>query len=175
MQEAKEFFHDKICFKCAENPKKAITYAWFSSMVLVFIAFIIGCSVATQTEHKSLGFAAVWTTLLLVALSVGGTMTLRRYTTPLALGVFQGVVIVMANQCLILFGIFVGESTSDNGAKTAAGWFASFCLFLCINYAVFGAMLALFLADLVKDLDLDLDVSGGGGGGGEQAKTEAAE
>jgi len=79
-------------------------------------------------------------------------MCLRRYTTPLALGFFQGVVVVMANQCLIMFGIFAGESQNDEDeGEAAAGWFATMTFFLFINYLVFGGMLALFRSDLVKD------------------------
>ena len=75
---------------------------------------------------------------------------IKQYTTPLSLGFFQGVIVVMANQCLIMFGIFAGESQNDPNDK-AAGWFSATTFFLFINYAIFGGMLAIFRSDLVKE------------------------
>lgn len=96
---------DKCCFLCAENPKKAITYGWFTAIVsgiaalfcaasgslirgfccwqaLVLVAFILACVVASASasgsSNQALGFAAVWTVLLLIALSVGGTLVMRQ-------------------------------------------------------------------------------------------------
>ena len=100
-----DFLHDKCCFLCAENPKKAITYGWFTAIVsgvaptfvlllahsrarvllpqaLVLVAFILACVVASASasgsSNQALGFAAVWTVLLLIALSVGGTLVMRQ-------------------------------------------------------------------------------------------------
>jgi len=120
-----DFMHDKVCFLCADKPRKAITYAWFGSWVLVFICFIIACVEGGKAEQKALGFAGVWTMLICILMIVGGTLVMRRYQTPLALGFFLGVVVVMSNQCLILTAIFGQESRNDDatdGAQAAAGW-----------------------------------------------------
>ena len=75
--------------------------------------FIVACVVSSDasTDSKALKFAGFWTVLLMIALVIGGTLVMRRYQTPLALGFFLGVVVFMANQCLILTAIF-GEEVS---------------------------------------------------------------
>jgi hypothetical protein len=161
-----DFMHDKVCFVCADKPRSAITAAWFGSIGLVFIAFIIGCASAGAVEQKALAFAGVWTVLLCIAMSIGGTLVMRRYQSPLAIGFFMGVVVVMANQCLILTAIF-GEENQKHG-NASAGAFATFAFFLFAVYAVFGGMLAIFRADLVQDADLPV-ISGAAAGAAAEA------
>lgn len=78
--------------------------------------FIVACVVSSNasTDSKALKFAGFWTVLLMIALVGGGTLIMRRYQTPLALGFFLGAVVVMANQCLILTAIFGEESEKNN-------------------------------------------------------------
>ena len=166
--------HDKACFLCARQPKKALTYAWFFSVLLVFIAFIIGCIMAETVEQKSLGFAGIWTVLMMIVLTVGGTIVMRRYQTPLAIGFFLGVLTIMANQCLILTAIF-GADSEKNGNK-ASGAFATFCFFLGMVYAIFGLMLAIFRKDLVGEnnnnggaIDVTVKEPEGNGRGGRSS------
>ncbi|GMH88173.1 hypothetical protein TL16_g11081 [Triparma laevis f. inornata] len=158
-----DLIHDKLCFLCADKPRRAITYAWFSSILLVFIMFIVACVVSSNasTDSKALKFAGFWTVLLMIALVGGGTLIMRRYQTPLALGFFLGAVVVMANQCLILTAIF-GEESEKNNDK-AAGTFATFSFFLFCVYSIFAGMLAIFRADLVQEQDLPSVTVGGAG------------
>lgn len=53
-----------LCAPCDKNPQKAIAYAWFTSIVMVMVAFICACATAAHNDGEgsaSLGFAAVWT------------------------------------------------------------------------------------------------------------------
>lgn len=53
-----------LCAPCDKNPQKAIAYAWFTSIVMVVVAFICACAAAGKSGGDgsvSLGFAAVWT------------------------------------------------------------------------------------------------------------------
>lgn len=53
-----------LCAPCDKNPQKAIAYAWFTSIVMVIVAFICACAAAGHSDGEgsaSLGFAAVWT------------------------------------------------------------------------------------------------------------------
>ena len=107
-----------------------------------------GLSNPPHPTPQSLGFAAIWTVLLMIALTVGGTLVMRRYQTPLAIGFFLGCVVVMSNQCLILTAVFGAESETHNDKP--AGAFAVFSFFLFAVYGIFAGMLALFKADLVQ-------------------------
>lgn len=62
------------------------------------------------SDSKSLGFAGIWAMILMIGLSVGGTLVMRKFQTPLAVGFFIGVVIMMSFQMFSLTVLFVGES-----------------------------------------------------------------
>lgn len=76
--------------------------------ILVFAAFICACFAASRLRgggsgNDAAGFAAVWTSLLLIAISILGTMIMRKFQSPLAIGFLLGVILVMNFQMLILF------------------------------------------------------------------------
>lgn len=76
-------------------------------------------------------------------------MTLLRirvqYQGALSIGFLLGVIFVMANQMLIIFGIFCDRTYNDpSGQKEADTAVAVFAFFLFGIYSVFGTMLAVF-------------------------------
>ena len=132
--------------------------------MLVFIAFIVGCVAASRETGGSsaLGFAAIWTVILCVILSVGGTLVMRKFQTSLAIGFFLGVVAVMSQQMLIIAAIFAGEAdarSDDDPAskdqKSAESAMAVFAMFLFAVYSAFAVLLAVFRKDLIRDDTLD--------------------
>mmetsp|Transcript_8380 Transcript_8380/g.7507 ORF Transcript_8380/g.7507 Transcript_8380/m.7507 type:complete len:185 (-) Transcript_8380:119-673(-) len=158
-----DFFKKRICC-LVTNPKRGITYAWLASLLLVFVAFIVACVAASnlakkQTEGQNgfgevAAFAAVWTALLLIAISVIGTVIMRRFQTPLAIGYFLGVIFIMVHQMLILFAIFVERSQHKDqpqGVRSSQEAMAVFSFFLFLVYAAFGSMLAVFRNDIIKE------------------------
>jgi len=64
---------------------------------------ICACAAAADSNSKGYGFLTVWSFLLTLALSGGGTLVVRRveYRTPLAVGFLIGVTFMMANLMLI--------------------------------------------------------------------------
>jgi len=82
--------------------------------------------------------ASVWTGLVHLVLGVLGTFVLKRFPTSFSVGFFLGVLVVLANQNLILFGTFHGygfgnPATNHAFANVAATLFcilAFFCLLL---------------------------------------------
>ncbi|CAM9100729.1 unnamed protein product [Chrysoparadoxa australica] len=90
--------------------------------------------------------------LVLIGLSVGGSMVMRKYRTPLGVGFFLGAVIITSQQMLILCAVFLGRAHEAAGlSETSADRaFAVFCLFLCAVYAVFATLLAVFREELIQ-------------------------
>lgn len=81
--------------------------------------------------------------LLLIGLSVGGSLVMRKYRTSLAVGFFLGVVIIMSQTMLVLFAVFAGRASTseDQDEKPADRAFAAFCFFLWIVYSTFAGEL----------------------------------
>ena len=126
---------------------------------LVAIAFIVACVSAAQMASanapagKAAGFAAVWTALLLVVISVLGTMVLRRWNKALSVGVLMGIIFVMVQQMLILFAFFAERSTNPGQVTSVVASqqaMAVFSFFIFLVYASFGLMLAVFRVDFIK-------------------------
>ena len=86
--------------------------------------------------------------MLCIFISIGGTIVMRKFQTGFAIGIFLGVVVVMANQCLMMVAIF-GEMSKDKdedkGSKKSADDAAAvFAFFLFVVYALFASLLAVF-------------------------------
>ena len=89
------------------RPRTLITMLFLSSSLLVFIAFIAGCVVASDADlDGTLQFAAMLSTLYYIGLTTSGFLILRKYKAPLTVGILIGLVFVMANLCLMLCAIF---------------------------------------------------------------------
>jgi hypothetical protein len=79
-----------------------------------------------------------------------------QFQAALSIGFFLGVVFVMSNQMLILFAIFTDRATKVGFAEGASQLqaqhaMAVFSFFLFLVYGFFGAVLAIFRNDVVKD------------------------
>ncbi|KAJ0402479.1 hypothetical protein P43SY_003411 [Pythium insidiosum] len=101
---------------CCNNPKLLITYLWFTTLVFGFMYSLAAIVAAVNnngtgvSSQKSLGFVGIWALFLVIGLSVGGTLVMRKYQTPVAVGFFVGVVIMMSFQMFSLFILFAGAA-----------------------------------------------------------------
>jgi hypothetical protein len=100
--------------RCFNNPKMLITYLWFTTMLFGFMYAIAAIVAAVNNngdgegDSKSLGFVGIWAMILILMLSVGGTMVMRKHQTPLAVGFLIGIVLMMSLQMFSLSIIFAG-------------------------------------------------------------------
>jgi len=88
-----------------------------------------------------LSIAAAWTALIQIIMAILGTYILRRFTTSFSVGFLLGLVIVVAQQNLILSVSFWGSKFGSPGANHA---FANFAFGLFVVYAMFAALLGTF-------------------------------
>mmetsp|Transcript_23932 Transcript_23932/g.75408 ORF Transcript_23932/g.75408 Transcript_23932/m.75408 type:complete len:144 (-) Transcript_23932:128-559(-) len=115
-------------------------------LVMSLISFIVGCVAASEDsgDNDALAFAAVWTVLMMLGVLVLGTYIFRKSQTQLSVGYLLGLVVMMANQCLILSVIFGSKSGSGEVA------FSVFCSFMFIIYFFFSILLARFRDEIIK-------------------------
>ena len=59
--------------------------------VLTLMSFAV-----TGTRALSEGFMSIWSALMLLSLSIGGTMIMRKFHNSMAVGFFMGGVVAMA-------------------------------------------------------------------------------
>jgi hypothetical protein len=59
--------------------------------------------VVTSTRNMSEGFASFWSAAMLVVMSIGGTMIMRKFHNSFAVGFFMGSVVCMSQLFFLLF------------------------------------------------------------------------
>ena len=74
----------------------------YSILAMTLLLAILGVLVL-GSRRLSEGFAAAWSGLMLCALSVGGTMIMRKFHSSLAVGFFMGCVVAMSQMFFMLF------------------------------------------------------------------------
>ncbi|KAL4109807.1 hypothetical protein PRIC1_001502 [Phytophthora ramorum] len=152
--------------KCINNPKMLITYLWFSTMLFGFMYAIAAIVAAVnndgegESDSKSLGFVGMWAMILIVALSVGGTMVMRKHQTPLAVGFLIGVVLMMSLQMFSLSIIFAGaaylarieRAKGDGHTNVHSNEAGSvFSFFMFVLYAIFTIVLVRHRNIVIKE------------------------
>lgn len=131
---------------------------------------------------KAEGFAALWTSVLAMAVSIYGIVTLGyqspitgqyynccngvvHRTSPLSLGVFIGILIMFANLtmvCSVLFGEFQlkdgkeKEKQSSLAVQRSAFVFSILMLFLTVSYGVFAALVYIFHGSILAEIEADI-------------------
>ncbi|KAG3253570.1 hypothetical protein PI124_g1881 [Phytophthora idaei] len=183
--------------KCINNPKMLITYMWFVTMLFGFMYAIAAIVAAVnndgegESDSKSLGFVGVWAMILIVALSVGGTMVMRKHQTPLAVGFLIGVVLMMSLQMFSLSIIFAGAAylarierakgdEHTNVHSNEAGSVFSFFMFVC--YLAFTIVLVRHRNIVIKEgvnldpnaINNDIEKNPAGTGGNGTSTTTTA-
>lgn len=158
---------------CWNSPKLVITYLWFTILVFAFmyalgaIVMAVNNNGSSTYDNKSLGFAGIWMTVLVILLSVGGTMVMRKYQTPLAVGFLMGVVIMMCFNMFSMSVLFFGAGYLARQDKTGRSAVHSdeavavFALFMSVLYGAFTAVLVKHRNIIIKE---HLDISNGTGG-----------
>ncbi|ETK93620.1 hypothetical protein F441_03358 [Phytophthora nicotianae CJ01A1] len=182
--------------KCINNPKMLITYLWFVTMLFGFMYAIAAIVAAVnndgegESDSKSLGFVGVWAMILIIALSVGGTMVMRKHQTPLAVGFLIGVVLMMSLQMFSLSIIFAGAAylarierakgdEHTNVHSNEAGSVFSFFMFVC--YLAFTIVLVRHRNIVIKEgvnldpnaINNDIEKNPAGTGGNMSTTTTA--
>jgi hypothetical protein len=95
---------------------------------------------------RALVMAAIWTGILHLILAILGTFVLKRFPTSFALGFFLGILVVCANQNIILFGVFHGYSYGNVRTNHI---FSSLCFIVAVVLIFFTAILVHFRDALV--------------------------
>ncbi|EEC48567.1 predicted protein [Phaeodactylum tricornutum CCAP 1055/1] len=143
-------FLSKVFVSCAGDPKGSVHRAWGLSLLFAVLFFVLSVvemiNLQTMGGSKALVLAAVWTGIIHLVLGVLGTFVLKRFPTSFSVGFLLGVLVVVANQNLILFGTFHAYSSGNAGTNHA---FANLMLGIFLVLAFFAAILFHFRKNIV--------------------------
>ena len=78
----------------------------YSILALTLLLMLLGILVLGSRRFSE-GLAATWSGIMLCALSVGGTMIMRKFHSSLAVGFFMGCVVAMSQMFFMLFLVYV--------------------------------------------------------------------
>lgn len=107
---------------------------------------MININRAKETGSKALVLASIHSGIVHLILAVLGTFVLKRFPTSFSVGFFLGTLVIVANQNLILFGVFHQYQQGTIGTNVA---FADFSLVLFFILGFFSLLLLHFRQDVV--------------------------
>uniref|UniRef100_A0A7S2V597 MARVEL domain-containing protein n=1 Tax=Fibrocapsa japonica TaxID=94617 RepID=A0A7S2V597_9STRA len=139
-----------------KSPKKYLTNLLYVSCVWTTVLVLVGIADAatndsSDTGDKGAGFAAVWTFLLLICLTISGFAVMRKYQTPLSVGILLGAVVMMTQLMFMLFWAFIGYAGHSDDEKSADQAMAAFLFFQMITFILFGHGLWKFRTEIVDE------------------------
>eukprot|EP00934_Nitzschia_sp_Nitz4_P005091 Nitzschia sp. Nitz4//scaffold139_size61406//40510//41157//NITZ4_006461-RA/size61406-snap-gene-0.5-mRNA-1//1//CDS//3329535855//5081//frame0 len=140
----------QIFGSCAEDPKTSVHRAWGISLLFVLFYFVLTIVEMVKLKQNDGSFAlmlaSMWTGLVHLALGVLGTFVLKRFPTSFSVGFLLGVMVVLANQNLLVFVTFRSYVQGSSMANLA---FAGLGLNLFLVYTFLSLMLFHFRQDVV--------------------------
>ena len=122
---------------------------------------MININRASDGSSKALVLATIHSGIVHLILAVLGTFVLKRFPTSFSVGFFLGILIIMANQNLILFGVFHQYNHGTIATNLA---FSNLSMVLFIILTFFSLLLLHFRHDVVVAA---IDTNANDGKGGE--------
>jgi len=95
---------------CGGSSRKLIAGWWYSILAISLLLTLISLWVVS-TRSPAEGFACMTSSLLLVALSVGGTMIMRKFHNSIAVGLFMGSIVAGSQLFFFLFLVYLGYAS----------------------------------------------------------------
>eukprot|EP00525_Craspedostauros_australis_P001867 CAMPEP_0198118820 /NCGR_PEP_ID=MMETSP1442-20131203/23204_1 /TAXON_ID= /ORGANISM="Craspedostauros australis, Strain CCMP3328" /LENGTH=199 /DNA_ID=CAMNT_0043777143 /DNA_START=461 /DNA_END=1057 /DNA_ORIENTATION=+ len=140
----------RLFTSCASDPRGSVHRAWGITLVFLVIYFVIAVTetINLQTYDGTIGLmiATVWAGLVHLGLGVLGTFVLKRFPTSFSVGFLLGVLVILANQNLLLFSAFMKYSFGNLRSNMA---FAAIGLILCIVLVIMALMLVHFKEEVI--------------------------
>eukprot|EP00591_Stephanopyxis_turris_P012476 CAMPEP_0195520744 /NCGR_PEP_ID=MMETSP0794_2-20130614/17522_1 /TAXON_ID=515487 /ORGANISM="Stephanopyxis turris, Strain CCMP 815" /LENGTH=184 /DNA_ID=CAMNT_0040650163 /DNA_START=78 /DNA_END=632 /DNA_ORIENTATION=+ len=136
---------------CGGSARKLIAGWWYTILALSLVLTIMSLWIVS-TRSSGEGFCSVWTALILVLLSIGGTTIMRKFQNSIAVGFFIGAVVATAQLFFLVFLIYMGydgdRRQSDLDTKEEMV-IASFSLMQAILLGSFAAILGVYRSEIL--------------------------
>ena len=107
---------------------------------------LVSFAVMGSRRPKAEAFASIWSALMLCALSIGGTMIMRKFHNSLAVGFFMGAAVSSAQLFFLLFLLFIGYAKDQKDAGMSAKEEVFMALCSLIQSALLGSFAVILAA-----------------------------
>jgi len=114
------------------------------------------CCAVMSTRGLSESFTSIWSAIMLLTLSIGGTMIMRKFHNSMAVGFFMGGVVAMSQMFFFLMLIYIGyrkDQKNDGLPVVTESVMAFLCLLQCILLGTFAAILGAHRSEILEKQD----------------------
>jgi len=119
---------------CGGSARKLIAGWWYSILVLSLLLTIMSLWVISNRTAAE-GFSSIWAAIMMIMLSVGGTMIMRRFHNSIAVGFFLGSIVATSQLFFLLFLIYLGYAGDRRAIRSEAGE-ENFMAFICFVQSI---------------------------------------
>jgi len=91
---------------CSGSTRRLIAGWWYSILALSLAMTLISIWVMSSRSRGE-GFSSIWASVMMVILSIVGTMIMRRFHNSLAVGFFLGSIVASAQLFFVLFIVYI--------------------------------------------------------------------
>lgn len=146
---------------CQGSTRKLIAGWWYSILLVTFLLLMLSFwTVSTRTSPEA--FSSVWSTIILIILSVGGTMVMRKFHNSFFTGLFIGGVVATSQYFFLLCLIYGGyakdrQNVGMSGAEDTIQSIVSFS-----QAVLLGSFALLLLAHRADVMDHDSNLHNSG-------------
>lgn len=137
---------------CGGSSRRLIAGWWYSILGLTGLLALMSCAVMS-TRGLSESFTSIWSAMMLLTLSIGGTMIMRKFHNSMAVGFFMGGVVAMSQMFFFLMLIYLGyrkDQKNDNLPVVTETIMAFFCLMQCVLLGTFAAILGAHRSEILE-------------------------
>mmetsp|Transcript_26391 Transcript_26391/g.76157 ORF Transcript_26391/g.76157 Transcript_26391/m.76157 type:complete len:190 (-) Transcript_26391:423-992(-) len=158
---------------CGGSSRKLIAGWWYSILALsLIISLTTFWTVSTRSSAES--FSALWSTIIVVGLCIGGTMVMRRFHTSIAVGFFMGSVVATSQLFFLLFLIYLGYAKDRDDLGYASAGEKLSALLSLLQCLLLGSFAAILGAHRSQILDKNGNPTAGGAAAGGAASATTA-
>mmetsp|Transcript_9494 Transcript_9494/g.22371 ORF Transcript_9494/g.22371 Transcript_9494/m.22371 type:complete len:168 (-) Transcript_9494:41-544(-) len=140
---------------CGGSSRRLIAGWWYSILAMTGILALMSCVVMGSRSFAE-AFVSFWSAAMLLGLSIGGTMIMRKFHNSMAVGFFMGGVLAMAQMFFFLSLVYTGykyDEGKDGFSGAQEGFMSLLCLVECILLGSFAAILGAHRSDLMDKND----------------------
>ena len=127
----------------------------YSILGLTGLLSLMSC-VVMSSRGLSESFTALWSAIMLLTLSIGGTMIMRKFHNSMAVGFFMGGVVAMSQMFFFLFLLYIGygkDQKIDGLPIITETAMAFFSIIQCVLLGTFAAILGAHRSEILDKPD----------------------